>query len=229
MTQRAKVQFVRRTNQISCSNYFDWFSIISDPNPAHFGAFMISPNLQHQSERLRRVIKTAKDNFYSGAEIWAKCRLLSIGQRWWWWSRNIIKIHIMPCPNSSKTSAFRSELRLRYFTLMITKLGQKGCVDTWRHRYLQPGDHVSCLPIKRPQQLRTGSGARELHISVTISDSTPLTILWKTSKHQSSVGVEIRNPTRWIILLQPACRSSIWNIEKIFWKIFRKMQNCTGK
>ena len=39
---------------------------------------MISPNLQHQSERLRQVIKTAKDNFYSGAEIWAKCRLLRV-------------------------------------------------------------------------------------------------------------------------------------------------------
>ena len=165
MTQRAKVQFVR-TNQISCSNYFDWFSIISDPNPAYFGAFMISPNLQHQSERLRQVIKTAKDNFYSGAEIWAKCRLPSIGQRWCW-SWNIIKIHIMPCPNPSKTSAFRSQLTRWDFTFLIRKLGQASRLslhwqglDTWR-----AGRDISSLVIRvlylsieLPIQARTGGG-----------------------------------------------------------------------
>ena len=86
---------------------------------------------------------------------------------------------------------------------------------TWSDRLSTPGGLASLLIMYYLFLLndRSSSAPGHIHISATISDSAPLTILYQ--KH-SQTKLEIRNPTRWIILLQPASRSSIWNIEQIF-------------
>ena len=90
---------------------------------------MISPNLQHQSERLRQVIKTAKDNFYSGAEIWAKCRLPSIGER----GGAGILLRFISCHVQTSARAQHSDHSSRdevtLFSLNHQKLGQTGSID----------------------------------------------------------------------------------------------------
>ena len=118
---------------------------------------------------------------------------------------------------------------LLYLTDLKTPLDWPGQV--WTPGRMQGLQRYQALsPLINYQVTRTGSSVRELDICATISASHSAPWPSKTKLWQQSwVGVEIRNPTRWIILpQQPASRSSIWNIEKIFRKIFGKMQNCTG-